>query len=126
VRRALADPDRLERIVVNLLTNALKYSPPGTEVTISVEEGEGGPALAVRDRGPGIAPADLPHLFERFFRGDRGCGGPGLGLGLFISRRLVEAHGGRIGVESRPGEGSTFRVELPPAPGVEAGAPVLH
>jgi signal transduction histidine kinase len=69
----------------------------------------------VRDRGSGIDPADLPHVFERFYRGRTGAKGEGLGLGLFISRLLVEAHGGRIAAESRPGDGATLTFTLPRA-----------
>ena len=111
----LADPHRLERIVVNLLSNALKYSPAQGEVVLEVSGESGGVAMAVSDRGVGIAPEDLPHVFDRFFRA-RGARRPeGLGLGLYITRLLVEAHAGRIEVRSRLGQGSTFRVVLPPA-----------
>ncbi|HEY6098393.1 MAG TPA: ATP-binding protein, partial [Anaeromyxobacter sp.] len=107
------DPDRLERIVVNLVSNALKYSPEQGEVTVEIAAAEGGATLTVTDRGIGIAPEDAAHVFERFFRA-RGARRPeGLGLGLYITRLLVDAHGGRIEVESRLGQGSTFRVFLP-------------
>lgn len=181
----LADPDRLERVVLNILSNALKYSDPGTPVDIRVSssaddqchvaarmprrgetqmeesgadssrrdaegreadgkhgadglspqvvgEGErtgrdegglpptGGGAIptrcavvAIQDRGQGIAPEDLPHLFERFYRTKGTLKKEGIGLGLYISRVLVEAHGGRIWVESRLGKGSTFYFTLP-------------
>jgi signal transduction histidine kinase len=118
----LADPHRLERIVVNLLSNALKYSPAQGEVVLEASHDDGRVAIAVSDRGVGIAPEDLPHVFERFFRA-RGARRPeGLGLGLYITRLLVEAHAGRIEVRSRLGRGSTFRVvlpaaTLPPSPG---------
>jgi signal transduction histidine kinase len=113
---ARADPARLERILVNLVSNALKYSPPQGEVTVRVERAEGGAVLAVSDRGVGIAPEDLPHVFDRFFRA-RGARQPeGLGLGLYITRLLVYAHGGRIEVASQLGCGSTFEVFLPAAP----------
>ncbi len=110
-----ADPHRLERIVTNLLTNALKYSPAPAEVTLDVAPADGGVALTVSDRGVGIAPEDLRHVFDRFFRA-RGARRPeGLGLGLYITRLLVEAHGGRIEVTSQLGQGSTFRILLPAA-----------
>ncbi len=116
VPRALADPQRLERVVVNLLTNALKYSPAQGEITVEVARDPEGVALVVTDRGIGIAPEDVPHVFERFFRA-RGARRPeGLGLGLYITRLLVQAHGGRIDVSSQLGQGSTFRVVLPAAP----------
>jgi signal transduction histidine kinase len=115
IPRALADPHRLERIVMNLLTNALKYSPPQGEITLELASHPDGVAIVVSDRGVGIAPEDVPHVFERFFRA-RGMRRPeGLGLGLYITRLLVEAHGGRIEVSSRLGQGSTFRVVLPAA-----------
>jgi PAS domain S-box-containing protein len=109
----LADPAKLERVVVNLLTNALKYSPEGTEVTVRAEPDAAGVAIVVRDRGVGIAPEDLPRVFERYFRSAAGPRKPeGLGLGLFITRALVEAQGGTITATSRLGAGSEFRVVL--------------
>ncbi len=117
---ARADPERLERIFVNLLSNALKYSPPQGEVTVRIERAPGGASLSVSDHGVGIAPEDMPHMFERFFRSRRTRQPEGLGLGLYITRLLVFAHGGRIDVESQLGCGSTFRVFLPggaPLPG---------
>jgi PAS domain S-box-containing protein len=108
-----ADPNRLERIFTNLLSNALKYSPPGTQVTVSAERREGVIWVYVSDRGEGIDPGDLPHLFQRFYRGTGVQRAEGLGLGLYITRMLVEAHGGRIWVESEPGKGSTFSFTLP-------------
>ncbi|WP_248361268.1 sensor histidine kinase [Anaeromyxobacter oryzae] len=114
--RVSADPPRLERIVTNLVSNALKYSPGQTPVTLEVVADAGGVRIAVSDRGVGIAPEDQAHLFERYFRA-RGSRRPeGLGLGLYITRLLVEAHQGRIEVESALGRGSTFRVFLPAAP----------
>jgi len=110
-----ADRDRLERILINLLTNALKYSPGSTEVLIGAEKTNGEIAVSVTDRGVGIAPEDLPHIFERFYRAKGQRRAEGLGLGLYITKMLVEAHGGRIWVESEPGKGSTFRFTLPAA-----------
>ncbi len=108
-----ADPDRLERILTNLISNALKYSAPGTLVTVALYPHPGELVTAVSDRGPGIPPADLPRLFQRYYRTEAGREQRGLGLGLYITRQLVEAHGGRIWVESRLGEGSTFAFSLP-------------
>ncbi len=108
-----ADPDKLERILANLLTNALKYSPSETEVSIKAEITNGKVAVSVADRGVGITPEDLRHIFERFYRPRAGRPREGLGLGLYITRMLVEAHGGRIWVESEPGQGSTFSFTLP-------------
>jgi two-component system sensor histidine kinase BarA len=110
----LADPDRLDRILANLLGNALKYSED--RVVIDARPNATHVHVTVSDRGPGIAADDLPRIFDRFYRGQR-HEGEGLGLGLFIVRKLVEAHGGRIWAESRPGEGSTFTFTLPAAQG---------
>jgi signal transduction histidine kinase len=109
-----ADPRHLARILDNLLTNALKYSDPGSPILVQVESRSNHTLLSVADRGIGIGPDDLPYLFQRGFRARDGARrSPGLGLGLYISRLLVEAHGGRIWAESTPGHGSTFFVELP-------------
>ncbi|MBI4319888.1 MAG: response regulator [Chloroflexi bacterium] len=105
---ARADPDRLERILLNLLSNALKYSTSDTEVLLAGKKADGELTVSVTDRGVGIAPDDVPCVFDRFFRGDRAHKAEGLGLGLYITKALVEAHGGRIWVESQPGKGSTF------------------
>ncbi|MBI2953351.1 MAG: PAS domain-containing sensor histidine kinase [Chloroflexi bacterium] len=110
-----ADPDRLERILMNLLSNALKYSPPDSEVLIGVEATDRWARISVADRGVGIAPQDLPHIFERFYRAKGVRKAEGLGLGLYIARMLVEAQGGRIWAESEPGKGSTFYFTLPVA-----------
>jgi signal transduction histidine kinase len=104
------DPDRLDRILVNLLGNALKYSEGTVQIAAEVE-GERA-RVTVTDRGAGIPPADLARLFERYYRGHR-HEGEGLGLGLFIVKGLVEAHGGTIEAASTAGVGSTFTVRLP-------------
>lgn len=106
-------PDRLERIVLNLLTNALKYSKPGTPVDILVSEQDGQALIAVRDRGQGIDSEDLPHIFEKFYRGKGPHKSDRIGLGLYVARMLVEEQGGRIWVESELGKGSTFHFTLP-------------
>jgi signal transduction histidine kinase len=110
--RVLADPDRLDRILVNLVGNALKYSK-GRVVLTAVEDGAE-LKVSVADGGPGIPEHDLPRIFDRYYRGQR-HEGEGLGLGLFIVRKLVEAHGGRIWADSQPGQGSTFTFTLPVA-----------
>ncbi len=109
-----ADPLRLERILYNLLENAVKYSPPGGEVRVSAKpEGEQ-LVIGVSDEGIGIAPADQEKLFSPFQRLEkRPSGVRGVGLGLMVCRRLVEAHGGNIWVESEPGHGSTFFFTMP-------------
>ena len=116
-----AAPDRLGRAVNNLLDNAAKHSPPGGVVEVAVRAG----ALTVRDHGAGVAPADAPHVFDRFYRGANARGRPGSGLGLAIVRQVAEAHGGTVGVREAPGGGAVFRLALPwravaddaPAPG---------
>ena len=112
--RVLADPDRLERILTNLFSNALKYSDPPAEVTVGFEQRGGELVTSVSDRGRGISAEDLPQLFRRYFRTTAtSTRGGSLGLGLFITRTLVEAHGGRVWVESELGAGSTFSFSLP-------------
>ncbi|HEX6799659.1 MAG TPA: ATP-binding protein [Ktedonobacterales bacterium] len=110
-----ADRARLAQVLLNLVRNAISYTPAGGIVSLSIEPaGPGQVAFIVADTGIGIAPEDLPQVFDRFYRTDasRARGSGGFGLGLAISRDLVQAMGGTIGVESRAGEGSTFRVLL--------------
>ena len=109
------DRDRLGQVVDNLLANAVKYSPRGGDVMVRVETAAEQARLAVADRGPGIPADALPHLFERFYRGQHAPGATGLGLGLYIARMIVEAHGGRIWAFSEPGNGSVFTFALPRA-----------
>jgi signal transduction histidine kinase len=109
------DPVRIRQVVSNLLSNALKFTPPGGIVRIELGREGGEAVLRVRDSGPGIPPDELPHVFDRFFRG-RGARGRGSGIGLTVARELVLAHGGGIVVESEPGRGTTFTVRLPLAP----------
>jgi two-component system phosphate regulon sensor histidine kinase PhoR len=105
----------LEEAVVNLLENAINYSPSGRDVNLKVEELEGEISISVQDFGYGIAPEHLPRLFERFYRGDkaRSRKSGGTGLGLAIVKHIVQAHGGGVSVESSEGEGSTFYIHLP-------------
>jgi PAS domain S-box-containing protein len=114
---ALADEDKLRQVLVNLLDNAVKYSPDGGEVTVELGSAPGLVTLTVRDGGLGIPPGEQDRIFEKFYRLDpaqtRGVGGSG--LGLYISRELVSRMGGRLSVRSRPGEGAAFTVELPAA-----------
>jgi len=112
-----ADFNRLERIFTNLFSNALKYSDPGTLVWVRACRVDDTVEVAISDRGQGIPPEDLAHLFERFYRAHGAEKREGLGLGLYITRMLVEAHGGRIRVESAVGQGSTFTFTLPMAAG---------
>ena len=137
----LGDEGRLRQIVTNLVSNALTHTPAGTPVTVSLEvtpspdDGPDRVLLAVADQGPGLSEADRAQVFERFYRADpsrtRAAGGSGLGLSIVAA--LVAAHGGRVGVQSAPGSGSRFLVELPqhsgeaaPSPGLAAGAQAGH
>ena len=96
-----------------LLDNALRYTPDGGGITVRVARAGGQARLEVRDSGPGIAPADLPHLFERFYRADKARSSGGTGLGLAIGRWIAEAHGGRITAANAPDRGAIFTVLLP-------------
>ncbi len=107
------DPDRLRQIVSNLVNNALAHTPAGGKITISMRRFAGNAEVEVADDGPGIDPADLPHIFDRFYRSVNVRNGPGLGLGLSISRELAHALGGDITASSNPGQGSRFVVKLP-------------
>jgi two-component system sensor histidine kinase BaeS len=110
------DPVRIGQVVTNLVGNAIKFTPRGGSVTVDVRgEPGGGASITVADTGIGIEAAELPRIFDRFFRGSRAseARGSGSGLGLAIVRGIVEMHGGTVAVESRPGAGSTFRVVLP-------------
>lgn len=110
-----ADRARLRRAVANLVDNAVKFTPRGGSVVASASRADGTIALSVRDDGPGIPESDLPRVWDRLFRGDRSRSERGLGLGLSLVKAIVEAHGGRASVESRPGEGSAFSLSFPAA-----------
>jgi signal transduction histidine kinase len=113
VPRVSADGPRLERVVVNLLTNALKYGAPGTPVVVRLEHEGAQVRVSVRDEGPGLQPEELSRLFTKYYRGKEGRRAKGVGLGLYISQLIVEAHGGHIHAESTLGQGSTFTFTLP-------------
>jgi signal transduction histidine kinase len=108
------DPQRIREVLTNLLSNALRYTPPGGEIHFRLTEAglgsERSVTISIEDNGPGIAPADLPHVFERFYKSsDSG----GMGLGLSIAKYLVEAHGGQIWAESKVGQGTKISFSLP-------------
>ena len=105
--------------MTNLISNSLKYSDPGTPVRLQVQPLSRRSARQRERPGQGIAPADVPHLFEKFYRAGSSRIAEGIGLGLYVTRLMVEAHGGRIWVESEVGQGSTFSFTLPMAEGVQ-------
>jgi two-component system phosphate regulon sensor histidine kinase PhoR len=108
-----ADLPRLEQVLVNLIHNAVKFTPPGGEVVLTAQTEADFVRFSVHDTGVGIPAEDLERIFERFYKADRARSGGGTGLGLSISRHLVEAHGGRIWAESTEGDGSTFYFTIP-------------
>lgn len=114
-----ADPVHFPRVLEHLLANAGKFTAPGTRISLRAREAEGETMLTVADEGPGIAPEERERIFQRFYRVRRGDSSPngGTGIGLAIVKQLVEAHEGRVWVESEPGTGSTFTVAIPMPPG---------
>ena len=113
VPRVRGDADRLRQIFDNLIENAVKYSPAGEPVEVSVSQSNGAVLVSVRDRGPGIKAQDQRLIFEKFGRVTDDGSKPGTGLGLYIARSIAEAHGGSIELSSAPGSGTTFSVRLP-------------
>ena len=114
---AEVDPDRISQVMLNLLTNARKYSPKGYPITVTLQQAGYEAIISVRDMGGGIRADALPHIFEQYYRAPgvevQTDSYTGLGLGLYISRKLVERHAGRIDVQSVPGKGSVFSVVIP-------------
>jgi signal transduction histidine kinase len=108
-----ADRDRLRQALANLVDNAIKYTPRGGRVDLSAHAEPGAVAIRVSDTGSGISEPDLPRIFDRLYRGDQSRATRGLGLGLSLVRAYVEAQGGTVKVESKPGHGSTFEIRLP-------------
>jgi signal transduction histidine kinase len=115
--RALADPERLKQVLINLLRNGVRHTPPGGIVALLVAAEAEHVRIGVRDTGTGIAPEDLPHVWERFYRGAeaRVKDHRGAGLGLALVKELTEAMGGTVEVESEIGQGSCFTLRLPRA-----------
>lgn len=107
------DEGRIGQVLDNLLGNAARYTPPESPITLTLSVTDRTVTVRVIDRGPGIDPEAIPHLFDRFYRANRQADASGLGVGLYIARMLVEAHGGQISVDSRLGEGAAFTVTLP-------------
>jgi len=115
VSELFADYDRLDQVLCNLIGNALRYTPSGGSISLTAQAQTQGVCITVTDTGTGIPAADLPYIFDRFWKGDRSRRreGVGSGLGLAIARQLVRAHNGTIRVDSHPGTGTTFTIELP-------------
>jgi signal transduction histidine kinase len=109
----LGDTQMTQRMISNLLDNAIKYTPSGGSVTVSITENETDVLVSVKDTGCGISPDDLPRIFERFYRCDQSRSQSGIGLGLSLARAIARAHGGDITAISLPNQGSTFTVNLP-------------
>jgi signal transduction histidine kinase len=109
-----ADRHKIDQVIVNFVNNALKYAPASEEIAIRVEQLKDHIKISVSDKGAGIPPEDIPHLFDRYYQINKGnTQTPGLGLGLYISAQIIKAHGGEIGVDSELGKGSTFWFTLP-------------
>jgi two-component system sensor histidine kinase BaeS len=108
-----ADPYRLHQVVTNLLTNALKFTPPGGRVTVRTAATDETAVLQVTDTGVGIPASELPWIFDRFWRGSQAPETPGSGIGLAVAAGLTRAHGGKLTAASEPGQGTTMTLTLP-------------
>lgn len=107
------DPLRVERVIANLVDNAIKYAPAPSHIVVRLTRSRSGATISVIDAGPGLEPGELTAIFEPYRRGRTSSGCAGSGLGLFVTKKIVELHGGTIGVESKVGTGTRFHVELP-------------
>ncbi|MBS1531239.1 MAG: PAS domain S-box protein [Bacteroidetes bacterium] len=117
ILQVYADERTIDQVIVNLVNNAVKYAPASKKIYIIIENNGDHAKLSVKDSGPGIAPEQLPFVFDRYYQGGKqDYRNPGLGLGLYISSEIIKRHGGKIGVESEPGKGSTFWFTLPYSP----------
>jgi two-component system phosphate regulon sensor histidine kinase PhoR len=112
----LVDPLKITQVLENLIDNALKYTPKGSHINVTAKLSETKVEVCVRDNGPGIPEADLPHIFERFYRVEKGRSREkgGTGLGLSIVKHIVQLHGGQVWVVSKLGQGTAFYFSLPP------------
>ena len=108
-----ADKERIRQVMLNLIHNAIKFNRPGGSIRTTTKLSADSVILEISDTGTGIAKDDLPHVFERFYKADKSRTGQGSGMGLAIAKHVVEAHGGKIWVQSEEGKGSTFNFSLP-------------
>ena len=111
--QVMVDADRIRQVVINLVHNAIKFTPAGGYVTVTARAVHDGVVVSVADTGIGIPADDLPRIFERFYKADRARASGGTGLGLAIAKHTIQAHNGRLWVESVEGKGSTFSFTLP-------------
>jgi len=114
--QVLAEAEKLKRVFINLLDNAIKFTPPGGRVEVLVGQEDRQARVSVSDTGPGLSQEEIQHIFDRFYRGSKDNITPGSGLGLSIARAIVESHRGKIEVTSQPGQGAIFVVILPLSP----------